>query len=198
MNGLLVNPEIGTTTWYHGSGSCKKLTNKQLTDEPKDVDHAAFFITSSEEYGHIYATYDSNNEQNMCQGLYEINIQTPIKLFHADLIIENEQFTTEGNALLDVLVEQDAEYSGTSREQFEESLRTVAQTLDWTHFVDVDYYESSGVLPDYAIVNAISELGYDGWVERRSVGKIITRADIAIFHRAISKVKVKKCVFFNK
>ena len=102
--------------------------------------------------------------------------------------------TREGLRFLSKLVEQNPEHD---RAALERGLLEVAQSLDWSHFVDVEYYEGSSALPPYAIVNAIIDLGYGGWVERRTTGLHTTLADVAVLHSAISNVEIVRCVYFG-
>jgi len=193
--GYLINPLTGSEVWYHGSSHSKKLTTKSLKPDFEDTDHSAFFVTSSLDYAQQYSELSSSGETNLYQGLYEVAIKTPINLCSVDMLFIDHKLSDEGARLLKTLVDQDPD---TSEDDFRDGLQAVAQDMDWSHFVDVEYYESSGVLPDYALVNAFSALGYDGWIERRSRGRVTSVVDLAIFHTHISKVKILKNIYFRK
>jgi len=193
--GYLINPLTGSEVWYHGSSHYRKLTTKSLKPDFEDTEHVAFFVTSSIDYAEQYSELSSSGEINRYQGLYEVAIKTPINLCSVDLLFIDNKLSDEGGRLLKTLVDQDPD---TSEDDFRAGLQAVAQDMDWSHFVDVDYYESSGVLPEYALVNAFQALGYDGWIERRSRGRVTSVVDLAIFHTQISKVEILKNIFFRK
>lgn len=193
VGGLLINPETRTTVWYHGSASCEQLSTDMLTEHP-EVDHIAFFVSSSANYADAYATHGAGLEPNECRGLYEVQLKAPLRLFHADLLFQNGRLTEEGRVFLNQLEGSIADMSSAEAEA---GLRAVAEDLDWSHFVDVEFYEGSGVLPEYVVVSAIQALGYDGWVERRTRGVHTTVADIAVFHSAISHVDITSCIYFG-
>ena len=195
QNGYLINPINNSKIWYHGSSHNRKLTTKSLKPDFENTEHVAFFITSSIEYAEQYAETSYSGELNRYQGLYEVSIKAPINLCSVDLLFTDHRLTDEGNRLLKTLTDQDPY---TTEEEFRDGLQSVAQDLDWSHFVDVEYYESSGVLPEYALVNAFLALGYDGWIERRSRGLLTSVVDLAIFHTQISKVEILRNLYFRK
>lgn len=191
--GYLINPETGGDIWFHGSAACRELTQRDLVGDP-ETDHVAFFVSSNREYADAYASLNSEGDPNECQGLYEIRLRDSLRLFHADELMGPRGLTREGLRFLSKLVEQNPEHD---RAALERGLLEVAQSLDWSHFVDVEYYEGSSALPPYAIVNAIIDLGYGGWVERRTTGLHTTLADVAVLHSAISNVEIVRCVYFG-
>jgi hypothetical protein len=190
-DGYLVNPETNDLLWFHGSSSDEPLS---LDSEYEDSEHMAFFLSSNEHYAEKYAEQDWSGEDSDHQSLYALRVKECNLLSLDDLVISETELNNEGLKLAREIHKAEPEWGFSAIVQ---GLLNVAKSMDWQHFIDVEYYDNTlgEELPLYSLPAAIYELGYDGWIERRTTGTQRSHTDLAIFYRALGNVEIDHVVY---
>ncbi len=186
-----VNPETDDILWYHGSSSPYPLS---LDMDFEDSDHMAFFLTSNQRYADMYAEIDWSGNESEYESVYALRVKECNILSLDDLVGRDGKLNDEGIKLAIQIQKSESDWS---LDQIVSGLIAVSESMDWQHFIDVDYYDNTlgEALPLYSLPVAIEELGYDGWVERRTTGQVRSNTDLAIFSSALNYVELVKTVY---
>jgi len=189
--GYFVNPETDDILWFHGSSNEGPL---ELQPSFADSEHMAFFLSSSVGYAAEYASTDWMGEPAEFEALYELKVRYCNLLAVDDLVGADRVLNSEGMRLAAQIQKSNPDWS---LARITNGLLEVADSMDWQHFIDVGYYDSTlgEALPLYSLPVAIKELGYDGWIERRTTGSVRSHTDLAIFNSAIANVEVARVVY---